>query len=211
MDVAARLSPWGAYSSVFWMPIWLFDTLGLPAFSPGVLAALQAMWKTALFLSAIGLFTRPAMAVAFVLGVYLMGLPHNFGQTQHFDTLVVFASGALALSRAADAWSLDALMASLRQRRPVQPPPADGEYTWPIRFVWVAMALIFCAAGISKLRHSGLDWIMSDVFWVPWDRVLYNTRAYVSQRAGRGVGIGTGRGAPSAAGGAADVDLAPGH
>ena len=58
--------------------------------------------------------------------------------------------GALALSRAADAWSLDVLMASLRQRRPVQPHPDDGEYTWPIRFVWVAMALIFCAAGISR-------------------------------------------------------------
>jgi len=290
-------SPWGAYSSVFWMPIWLFDTLGVPAFPPEVLSVLQATWKTALFLSAIGLFTRPAMAVAFVLGVYLMGLPHNFGQTQHFDTLVVFASGALAISRAADAWSLDALMASLRQRRPVQPPPDDGEYTWPIRFVWVAMALIFCAAGISKLRHSGLDWILSDnlalllqrqqyhisdgdpwttwglwvaqhpwfarsmaavavsvetlfplalfsrtarrllvpaglafligiralmgptfeqfmlcyVFWVPWDRVLYNTRAYVSQRAHRGVGVGAGSGTGSAAARPADVDLAAGH
>lgn len=38
----------------------------------------------------------------------------------------------------------------------------DWEYRWPIRFVWVAMAFIFCAAGISKLRHSGLDWIGSD-------------------------------------------------
>jgi len=155
-------SPWGAYSAVFWMPIWLFDTLGIPAFAPEVISSIQAVWKTALFLSAIGLFTRPAMTVAFVLGVYLMGLPHNFGQTQHFDTLVVFASGALALSRAGDACSLDAWTASLRQRGPVHWPADDWEYTWPIRFVWVAMALIFCAAGISKLRHSGLDWIFSD-------------------------------------------------
>src|SRR6185295_11901799 len=155
-------SPWGAYSTVFWMPIWLFSTLGVPAFPADVISGIQAVWKTALFLSAIGLFTGPAMTVAFVLGVYLMGLPHNFGQTQHFDTLVVFASGAFALSRAADACSLDAWMASVRQRGPVPRPPDDWEYTWPIRFVWVAMALIFCAAGISKLRHSGLDWIFSD-------------------------------------------------
>ena len=154
-------SPWGAYSSVFWMPIWLFDTFHVPALSAPAIAAMEAIWKAALFFAAIGLFTRPAMAIAFVLGTYLMGLPHNFGQTQHFDTLVVFACGALAISRAADAVSVDAWIAS-RRHPSSEPPPDDGEYTWPIRFVWVAMAMIFCAAGISKLRHSGLDWIFSD-------------------------------------------------
>jgi len=154
-------SPWGAYSSVFWMPIWLFDTLSLPAFPPAAIGWIQATWKAALLFSAIGLFARPAMTVVFVLGVYLMGLPHNFGQIQHFDTLVVFASGALALSRAGDACSVDAWIASRRLRRSAVPPD-DGEYTWPIRLVWVTMSLIFCAAGLSKLRHSGLDWIASD-------------------------------------------------
>ncbi len=154
-------SPWGSYSSVFWMPMWLFDTLGLPAFSPATLAVLQLVWKASLLLSAVGLFTRPAMAVAFVVGTYLMGLPHNFGQTQHFDTLVVFASGALMLSRAGDACSLDALLDAARLRRRAAL-PESGEYTWPIRFVWVAFAAIFFAAGVSKLRHSGLDWILSD-------------------------------------------------
>ena len=152
--------PWGAYSSVFWMPIWVFDTFGIPAFAPNTLAWIQIVWKVALLLSAVGLFTRPAMTIAFVLGAYLMGLPHNFGQTQHFDTLVVFASGALALSRAGDACSLDALT-NASARRSAHPPADDGEYTWPIRFVWVAMALAFGAAGIAKLRHSGLEWIFS--------------------------------------------------
>jgi hypothetical protein len=150
-------SPWGGYSRVFWMPIWLFETLRLPPFSVQTLAWMQAAWKVSLLLSAVGLFARPAMLTAFVLGTYLMGLPHNFGQTQHFDTLVVFATGVLAASRAADACSLDALW--LRRRRVLEP---HWEYTWPIRFVWVAMSLIFCAAGISKLRHSGLEWILSD-------------------------------------------------
>lgn len=153
-------APWGAYSSVFWMPTWLFRALSLPAFAPATLAALQLVWKTALLLSAVGLFTRPAMAVAFALGTYLMGLPHNFGQTQHFDALVVFASLALMLSRAGDACSVDALLSGRRRRG--GPPPDSGEYTWPIRFVWVAFAAIFFAAGVSKLRHSGLDWILSD-------------------------------------------------
>jgi hypothetical protein len=149
-------SPWGSYSTVFWMPIWLFQTLHLPQLSQPALWWMQGIWKASLLLSAIGLFSRPAMTVAFVLGTYLMGLPHNFGQTQHFDTLVVFASGALAVSRAGDACSIDAL------RRGRAPDAPLWEYTWPVRFVWLAMAAIFCAAGLSKLRHSGLDWIMSD-------------------------------------------------
>src|SRR4029079_5682317 len=91
-------SAWGAYSPVFWSPIWLFDTLRLHPFSPATLGWMQLAWKMSLLLSAAGLFARPAMAVAFVLGAYLLGLPHNFGQTQHFDTLVVFAIGALAIS-----------------------------------------------------------------------------------------------------------------
>jgi hypothetical protein len=130
------------------------------------------------------------MSVAFLAGAYLMGLPHNFGQTQHFDTLIVFTSGALALSHAADAVSLDAWLARRRHRaehlggaaakHPAGEASKDftgaatehpvvrshvidpGEYTWPIRFVWVAMALIFCAAGISKWRHSGVAWVLSD-------------------------------------------------
>ncbi len=154
-------SAWGAYSSAWWMPIPLFDVLRVPAFSPATIEWIQAVWKVALLLSAIGWFARPAMAVAFVLGTYLMGLPHNFGQTQHFDTLVVFASGALALSRAGDACSVDAIRDAAGTRGGERPPD-DGEYTWPIRLVWVMMALIFFAAGVSKLRHSGLEWIFSD-------------------------------------------------
>lgn len=154
-------SPWGAYSSVFWMPIPLFDVLGVRPLSPEALAWTQLAWKMALLLSAAGLFTRPAMAVAFVLGTYLMGLPHNFGQTQHFDTLVVFAMAALALSHAGDACSIDALVRDSGAGRG-GPLADDGEYTWPVRFVWVAMALAFGAAGFAKLRHSGLEWIFSD-------------------------------------------------
>jgi hypothetical protein len=153
-------SAWGSYSPVFWMPIPLFRVAHLQPFSVDSLELMQTIWKASLILSAIGLFTTSAMTVAAVLGIYLMGLAHNFGQTQHFDTLVVLALAALALSRAGDAWSLDAY---LNPRR-LHTPEDSGEYTWPIRFVWVAMSFIFFGAGISKLRHSGLDWILSDNF-----------------------------------------------
>ncbi len=154
-------APWAGYSSVFWFPTPLFAALHLPLLSVTSLSALETLWKISLVLGAIGLFTRTAMIVAFVLGTYLLGLPHNFGQTQHFDSLAVFVLGALALSRAADTWSIDALLAAIKRGSAERPADA-AEYAWPIRFVWVAMALIFWAAGMSKLRHAGLAWIFSD-------------------------------------------------
>src|SRR5262245_37291865 len=105
--VTHDFSAWGAYSHVFWMPIWLFDTFHLPKLPCAASAAIQATWKAALLLSAVGLWTRASMTTAFVLGIYLMGLAHNFGQTQHFDTLIVFVTGVLAVSRAGDAVSID--------------------------------------------------------------------------------------------------------
>ncbi len=38
----------------------------------------------------------------------------------------------------------------------------SGEYTWPLRTVWLVMALIFFGAGVSKIKQSGIEWIMSD-------------------------------------------------
>lgn len=153
-------SAWGSYSRVFWMPVSLFRVAHIGPLPVDALFIVQAVWKASLAFAAIGLFARPAMIVAALLGFYLMGLPHNFGQTQHFDTLVVLSMGALALSRAGDAYSADAWLGRNGRRTS----ECDAEYTWPIRFVWVAMSLIFFAAGISKLRHSGLDWIFSDSF-----------------------------------------------
>jgi hypothetical protein len=152
-------SEWGTVAREFWMPISLFSITSLPLLPAGVIAVIQAAFKIALAFAAVGFFTRVALLVAFACSVYLLGLPQNFGQTQHFDTLVVLVFGILAVSRAGDAWSVDGWLAARRHRRVL----ADsGEYTWPIRTIWVMTAVIFFSAGFSKLRHSGLDWIFSD-------------------------------------------------
>ena len=101
-------SEWGTVAREFWMPIPLFAVSGIPLLSAGALSALQIVFKVALALAAVGLFTRLALVVAFGCSVYLLGLPQNFGQIQHFDTLVVLVFGILAMSRAGDAWSIDA-------------------------------------------------------------------------------------------------------
>jgi hypothetical protein len=161
-------SAWGSVSRAFWMPVPAFEALHLSPLSTGALAIVQPVWRAAVALSAIGLFTRASMCIAFALGFYLLGLPHNFGHVYHFDALLVITMGVLACSRAGDAWSID------RWRAGGSPPAPSGEYTWPIRVVWLAMSLVFLAAGLSKLRHGGVEWVMSENMSIVLMRAAYH-------------------------------------
>jgi hypothetical protein len=152
---------WATAAPAFWMPIQLFEELHIRVASSEVLFVVQTVWKISLATCALGVWTRLSTVVAAALGAYLLGLPHNFGATQHFDAIVVFALLILAVSRAGDARSIDA---ALRARRhgAVRQPATGPEYTWPIQAMWVMTALVFFGAGTSKLRHSGLEWAFSD-------------------------------------------------
>ena len=155
---------WAEVSPIFWKPIGLFRCLHLPVLSAPLLAVIQALWKVTLGLSCIGLFTRLSTVTSFILGAYLLGLPYNFGLLSHSNAILVFVLGIMALSRCGDSWSVDQLLrtARLRGEPSVSHPLMSGEYTWPVRAVWLIMALIFFGAGFSKLRRSGIEWIVSD-------------------------------------------------
>lgn len=159
-------SLWAEVSGVFWRPTWLFERLHLPVLSKDLLVIIQVVWKVALGFSCLGLFTRVSTATSFILGVYLLGLPHCFGKIHHNEAILVLVLGIMLLSRCGDSYSIDNL---IRRARRGSNPSANhlaisGEYTWPVRMVWLLLALIFFGAGIAKLRHTGLEWIFSDNF-----------------------------------------------
>src|SRR2546425_6603238 len=155
-------SAWGDVSKAFWSPIWIFDLLALPILPGYWLLILQRVWKLALLASCFGLLTRPATVISFLLGFYLIGLPHSFGKVHHSDTIIVLALAIFALSRCGDAVSLDGVIRAARTSVAAADRRRSGEYTWPIRLVWVLMSLIYLGAGVSKLSRSGLDWVFSD-------------------------------------------------
>src|SRR6266480_239160 len=157
-------SAWGAVSDFFWKPIGLFSWLHLRVVPERHLEILQLLWKTALGFSCIGLFTRVSVSVSFVLGIYLLGLPHNFGKIHHDDAILVFVFGIMALSRCADSCSLDRLILRTRSKSDESGNHAlvSAEYTWPIRTIWLLMSLVFFSAGFPKIRQSGMDWISTD-------------------------------------------------
>ncbi len=150
---------WSYLSRAAWEPIGIHRLLALPVASPEVLGVLDGVFVLALALACIGLFTRFAMLTAFAVGTYLLGLGSSFFKVDHGANLVVFTMLVLSLSRAGDAFSLDAWLA---RRRGVPAPAPSGEYTWPIRFVWLLVVAMYASAGISKLMVSGVDWALSD-------------------------------------------------
>jgi predicted DCC family thiol-disulfide oxidoreductase YuxK len=143
-------------------PVALFALLHLPIVSIKTMAMLEGFWKFSLLLACVALFTRISTWASLMLGLYLLGVPHNFGKQGHGDGILVLTMGILALSRCGDAWSLDRLLRSFRAGPPIRLDAPGGEYRWPVACVWLLTALVFFAAGVTKLRWSGLEWITSD-------------------------------------------------
>lgn len=154
--------PWADVSPIFWQPTWSFALLRLPVLDAATLGILQIVWKLALACACVGLRTRTSIVVAVVLGFYLLGLPHCFGKIHHYDALLLFIFAILACARVGDAFAFDRVLARWRGGAALPTAPPSGEYTWPIRAIWVVMAVVFFCAGASKLRTSGLVWVFSD-------------------------------------------------
>jgi hypothetical protein len=146
---------WAQAPPGLWKPVLLFRWLPGPIQSPEVLLVCQALLLIALACCVLGVWMRYAAPAAFVLGTLYLGLPQCYGKAAHNETLGVLVLGVLAISYSADALSLTAW----RRGRLA---PASGEYRWPLALVQTLMCVIFFAAGVAKLRASGLAWIFSD-------------------------------------------------
>jgi predicted DCC family thiol-disulfide oxidoreductase YuxK len=164
---------WADVTPALWEPIWLFDRFHIPVLPYAVIRILEVTWKLSLFMACIGLLTPVSIFTSAVLGTYLLGLPHNFGQTYHFDAVLVLAFWILAFSRAGDAWSVDALVRAAR-RSDDRRPAASPEYRWPVQLVLVALSFVFFAAGVAKISRAGLEWITSDHMALLLRRVQYH-------------------------------------
>lgn len=153
--VSEDFSTWSTVARETFRPVYLFRRFGWKPIDGSIVDGMQIAWFVSLVTAAIGLLTPLSIAVALCLGAYLLGLPSSFGKIGHGDGCLIIVTFLLLISRCGDAWSVDSLI----WRRPR---PASGEYRWPIVAVRVLLAVIFCAAGWTKLVNSGLAWVFSD-------------------------------------------------
>jgi len=92
----------------------------------------------------------------FALGFLALGSYRgSWGQLLHFENLVVLHLIVVALSPAADRWSLDG-------RRDRRAPRDATAYGWPIALAAVVVVVTYVITGVAKLRYGGLDWITGD-------------------------------------------------
>lgn len=151
-------SAWAAVDDSLRATLPLFRVIGTSQ-TVANLAIMQLVWKVALLLACFGLLTRPAAILSALLGAFVLGQAHNYGKTHHFDAVLVLTMFVLAASRGGDAFSVDALVLRWRGRAAPQP---SGDYRWPVRAVWMILSIAFFAAGLSKLRNGGLNWMSAD-------------------------------------------------
>ncbi len=155
-----QMRPW------VWDPLPLFR--GTPAGLPSepVLWVVLWVWRIALALTALGLWTRISSLVMVAGGFLVLGLPENLGKVSHSYGLIMLCMVILAFSHAGDAWSLDRLFQIARNARGpfVRDPPAIGpEYRWPLLLMQLMATLVLWSAGVAKLRSPGpVRWIMTD-------------------------------------------------
>ncbi|MBV8782051.1 MAG: hypothetical protein JO353_11695 [Phycisphaerae bacterium] len=145
---------YGNFPASFRNPIWLFQLLHVPFVSVRTMGALGVIFKLSLLAVAVGFLTRSSAWIAAIVGSYVLAIPNNFGRAGHGDDVVVILLWVFAIARSGDAFSVDSLHKV--------PPDPSGEYRWPIRMVWVLMSMVYLAAGVTKLRISGLHWAFSD-------------------------------------------------
>lgn len=142
--------------SLFWRPVFPFLLISLPPATADAVAAFQVVWKVSLLLACVGLLTRPATLVAFLLGFYLLGVAQSYAVMTHVDAAIPLALGVMAAARSNHALALD--MYFWRHGAML----SSGEYRWPVQVLRLITVFVLFNGGLSKLRHGGFDWVFSD-------------------------------------------------
>jgi hypothetical protein len=134
---------------------WLMSILPV---TPGFARAAQWVLVVSSGLALVGLWTRAALAIATVSGVYVLGLFQLTGSVTHDMHLLWFAA-LCAAGPSGDALSLDRVIA----RRHGAPAPTPSlRVAVPLFFARLLLGLVYFFPGFWKLATSGISWVASD-------------------------------------------------
>lgn len=148
-----RVAPPG-YAGVFHLIPW----------NRAVIAGARAVAIAASVAALLGAATRSAALVVCVCALYLLGLPEFFGKINHTNHHLIWFTALLAVSRSADALSIDAWRAAARRAQRGEPPAVPTTaiaYALPLRFVWLLIGVSYLIPGLAKLA-AGPEWVLSD-------------------------------------------------
>jgi hypothetical protein len=138
----------------------LYALPGFQEFITNEGAMQAAVWITEalLFCGLIGFGTRLAIPLAAVGYLVLAGINRHYCWFYHTGLIPWYVLAVLAFCPAGHGWSVDRW---LRERGGKKAPPASTPqvgYSWARYACWVAVAVPYVLAGLSKLRNGGWHW-----------------------------------------------------
>ncbi len=121
----------------------------------------QYATELALLLGMAGLGTRIVMPLATLCVLVFFGLLRQYSFFWHQGLITTYLMAVLSFTPCGDGWSLDRLL-RIARGRPVPPAnQATVRYGWARYACWIAIALPYMAAGMSKFGNVGWFW------WAP--------------------------------------------
>lgn len=100
-----------------------------------------------------GYKTRFFLILNAICILYVVSVPNFFGKVWHMH-IIIWISCFFTFSRCYDVYSIDA---KINKTELI----ASSDYTFPIRFVWLQLGIIYFWSGFYKLWDAGFDWAFS--------------------------------------------------
>src|SRR5262249_39323609 len=107
---------WGFFCDALYRPVGLFRLLSIPCFSPETIEKLGLVFKYSSLAACLGFAFPVSAPLTALTGAYVIGIGNNFGKVYHSENAIVATVIFWSLSRAADKWSVDALLRALWKR-----------------------------------------------------------------------------------------------
>src|SRR5262245_11436547 len=147
--------PMGAMKLLHALPIGYEQFLG----SETSLWLFQWLTEVLLFLGVIGWHTRIVIPVATLPAFVLNGSLREYSGFWHHNLVPIYVLAGLAFTPSGDGWSLDRLRRIARGRSVPAAEHPTAVYGWARYACWVVIALPYLAAGLSKVRDGGRQWV----------------------------------------------------
>src|SRR5215471_10006957 len=134
----------------------------------------QRVTELVLILGVIGWQTRIIIPLATLLAFVFNGILREYSGFWHQGLIPIYVMAVLCFTPCGDGCSLDRLRKLYRGEAVPDSATTSTVYGWGRYICWSVIALAYSAAGLSKLRTSGLEWMSASSFrGMLYEQTLY--------------------------------------